>query len=158
VEPGGSVTVIAGVAERLQGTLGRGFKWAFLCGGWAAVFSSLLGVWQSVPYLFADVWSRMRDGPHAAGKVDTRGRHYRGYLLFLATVPAIGLWHSFRELQLTYAVVGACFVPLLAVVLLALNGRRELGRYRNSWWTTCLLVASLVVFLLAGLLEIREKL
>ena len=34
-------------------TVTRGLALAFL-GAWAAIFSSLLGVWQAVPYLFAD--------------------------------------------------------------------------------------------------------
>jgi Mn2+/Fe2+ NRAMP family transporter len=33
--------------------LGVAVLWAVLVG---AVFSSLLGVWQSAPYLFADIW------------------------------------------------------------------------------------------------------
>ena len=42
-------------------TLGPPGKWIFLVGFWAAVFSALLGVWQSLPYLFAD-FLRLRRG------------------------------------------------------------------------------------------------
>jgi len=40
--------------------VGPAARWAFLVGAWGAVFSSLLGVWQSVPYLFADCWRLIR--------------------------------------------------------------------------------------------------
>lgn len=42
------------LAESLGGVLGPIGKWLFLAGFWSAVFSSLLGVWQGVPYIFAD--------------------------------------------------------------------------------------------------------
>lgn len=42
------------LAESLGGVLGPAGKWLFLAGFWSAVFSSLLGVWQGVPYIFAD--------------------------------------------------------------------------------------------------------
>ncbi|MGB5261576.1 MAG: Nramp family divalent metal transporter, partial [Gammaproteobacteria bacterium] len=46
--------MVLSVAERLElvvGPVGMSF---FLVGFWCAVFSSMLGVWQGVPYLFAD--------------------------------------------------------------------------------------------------------
>lgn len=42
---------LARALEEMAGPVGR---WVFLAGFWAAVFSSLVGVWQGVPYLFAD--------------------------------------------------------------------------------------------------------
>ena len=33
---------------------------AFSVGFWAAVFASLLGVWQSVPYLYADFYGILK--------------------------------------------------------------------------------------------------
>lgn len=42
------------LAERLGEVLGPAGKWLFLAGFWSAVFSSLLGVWQGVPYIFTD--------------------------------------------------------------------------------------------------------
>ena len=41
----------------LLGTFGR---LAFSAGFWAAVFASLLGVWQSVPYLYADFYGILK--------------------------------------------------------------------------------------------------
>jgi hypothetical protein len=159
---GGGAMLIVNLSERLEATLGEFGKWAFLVGAWGAIFSSMLGVWQSVPYLFADFCKLMVD-PKASNidtAVDTRSTPYQVYLFSIATIPAIGLWTSFETAQKVYAIVGAAFIPLLAVVLLILNGQTKLvGRqYRNSLPVSLLLVAVLVFFLLAGWFEIQSRL
>jgi len=53
VEGKGAKLVVA-LAACLEEPLGSVGKYAFLVGAWGAVFSSLLGVWHSVPYVFAD--------------------------------------------------------------------------------------------------------
>lgn len=149
---GGGVSLIVNLADRLAEPLGPLGRWAFLLGAWGAVFSSLLGVWQSVPYLFSDLWRMIRKGPEATGAIDTRSRPYRLYLLALGTIPAIGLWGEFREVQKLYAIVGASFMPILALTLLWLNGsRRRVGpELRNRPMTNLALVATLAFFAWAG--------
>lgn len=153
--------LIVHLAEQLKTALGPGAKWAFLVGAWGAIFSSLLGVWQSVPYLFADFW-RLSRAPAGAtpGPVDSRSRPYRIYLLALATIPAAGLWTGFVAVQKLYAIVGALFIPMLAAALLVLNGQsRWVGRrHRNSLPVVLVLLATLAFFLLAGWFELRNKL
>jgi hypothetical protein len=79
--------------------------------------------------------------------VDTRSLPYRAYLLAIAGVPALGLLMSFREVQKLYAVIGAVFVPLLAVGLLLLNGRRAwVGGFVNRWPTILMLLAAIAFF------------
>lgn len=146
--------LIVDLAQRLEQRVGPAGRWAFLVGSWGAVFSSLLGVWQAVPYIFADF------AGHAmgrAGPVDTRGRLYRGYLLGLATLPALGLAVGFERVQQVYAVVGALFLPLLAVVLLMLVRRRTLGALGNGrlgvlalWLTLAFFVAFAWLKIAAG--------
>jgi len=46
--------LIVMLSDLLRDELGEAARWAFLAGAWGAVFSSLLGVWQCIPYLFAD--------------------------------------------------------------------------------------------------------
>jgi hypothetical protein len=67
---------------------------------------------------------------------------------------------NFQTMQKTYAIVGALFVPMLAVALLVMNGRTAwVGpRFRNSLATAAVLIAIVLFFLLAGVLEVREKL
>jgi Mn2+/Fe2+ NRAMP family transporter len=165
--PGGGATLIVEIARQLEATFGRAgpfARWAFLAGAWGAVFSSLLGVWQSTPYLFADLWRLMGRRPAGGAplhaKVDTRSLAYRATLYAIAVVPVLGMVAvDFRAMQKTNAIVGALFVPMLAAVLVALNGNATwVGRYRNSRATTVVLVATLLFFLYAGALELHAQL
>ncbi|MEX2315571.1 MAG: Nramp family divalent metal transporter [Pirellulales bacterium] len=162
--PGSGATLIVEMANKLEATLGgagAAARWAFLAGAWGAVFSSLLGVWQSIPYLFADLWRMMQSGRPHHEKVDTNSLAYRGYLYTIAVVPLAGMiLVDFRAMQKSYAIVGALFVPMLAVVLLALNGRAAwVGqRYKNSWATTLILVATMLFFAYAGAIELYDTL
>ncbi|MDA2937896.1 hypothetical protein MYX75_06500 [Acidobacteria bacterium AH-259-A15] len=148
------------------GSYGTAARVAFLVGCWGAVFSSLLGVWQSVPYLFADLRHLMDSGPAKRGsasqertKIDTQSTADQGYLLGLAVVPAIGLFFDFVRIQMLYAIVGALFIPMLAAALLVLNGRRTIvGEHRNSRLTSLLLAATLIFFLVFGVMQVRDKL
>ena len=149
--------LLVSLSARLAETLGPGGKWLFLLAALGAVFSSLLGVWQAVPYLFADTWQLVRRPPYTTGKslqvaaIDTRSRPYRGYLVALAIVPMVGLLASFQEIQKIYAIVGASIIPLLALILLIFNGRADwVGREaRNSVLTSVVLVAALAFFIWA---------
>lgn len=137
--------LIVQLADRLGEALGPAGRWLFLVGAWAAIASSLLGVWQSVPYIFADFWRLSVRSPEP---VSDRSFPYRVYLVVLALVPLIGVLRSFQQAQKAYVVFGAFFVPLLAVVLLILNGRRAwVGALRNRPLTMGVLV---IVLLLAG--------
>lgn len=153
---------IVKIADRIGEQFGRPVGWLFLLGAWATVFDSLLGVWQSVPYLFCDFWQLFkRGGPADASArhstVDMRSNIYRGYLLALATVPAIGLWYSFVSIQKTYSILGAAAMPLLALALLVLNSRADqVGReHRNRPLTVALLVGILLFFVYAAWMTVR---
>jgi len=144
--------LIVDLASELGENLGPAARWAFLLGAWGAVFSSLVGVWQAVPYVFADFW-RLRDArigePRAA--VSTRARPYRLYLFALAVVPLLGLSTSFKQAQKAYAVVGAAFLPGLALALLWLNRERVVGeRGANRWLGAAGLAGTLAFFLFAA--------
>jgi len=145
---GGGASLLVDLAARLEERLGPLGSWIFLIGAAGAVFSSLLGVWQAVPYLFADVWSLVGKSSHgndARSRVDTKSTGYRAYLVGLALVPMVGLFWRFEQVQQAYAIIGASFVPLLALVLLLLNGRSAwVGKsHRNRPLTTITLVAIL---------------
>ncbi len=148
---GGGATLVVDMSRHLEATFGRAgsvARWAFLAGAWGAVFSSVLGVWQSVPYLFADLW-RMHDGKRHHDQVDTSSLAYRGYLYAIALVPVLGMMgYNFRLLQQTYSIVGAAFVPMLAAILLILNSRADWvgSQYKNSWATVLVLVGTLLFF------------
>jgi Mn2+/Fe2+ NRAMP family transporter len=162
-ERGGEQIMIK-LADKMGAALGTPMRWVFLAGAWAAVFTSMLGVWQAVPYLFSDFWQlftrRRRDAAGADAVrdvVDTKSPVYRGYLFALAVVPMLGLWQSFVVVQRTYSLLGAVVMPLLAVALLILNGRGDLvgERFRNRPLTVAVLIAVLLFFAYAGYVTIR---
>jgi Mn2+/Fe2+ NRAMP family transporter len=147
---GEGTQLIVNLSERLDAELGPAGRWMFLIGATGTVFSSMLGVWQSVPYLFADCWRLLqrRAGDALVKSIDTRSWPYRVYLVLLAIVPMFGLFFSFREVQKIYTVSGALFFPLLALVLLVFNGRPSwVGReFRNRPATVAALVGILAFF------------
>ena len=151
---GRGATLLVTLSDRLAESLGPVGRWMFLIGAAGAVFSSLLGVWQAVPYLFADWWALMRRRAAGEGEVppaetiDTGSLPYRGYLFGLAVLPMLGLFWSFQDIQKLYAIIGATFIPLLALALLALNGRSEWvgDRFKNRPTTTFVLLATLAFF------------
>ncbi len=146
------------LAEKLEEPLGVYGRWLFLVGAFSAIFSSLLGVWQAVPYLFADVWRLfVQKKGYMSSSIDngdmSRSKPYRWFLVALAVIPIAGLFVSFKEVQKLYAVIGAMFIPMLAVVLLVLNGRRAwMGQFVNRPITIIALLSTLVFFVvMAGL-------
>ncbi|MYA80495.1 MAG: divalent metal cation transporter, partial [Acidobacteriia bacterium] len=109
-------TLAIEMADELARVVGDWGRTAFLLGFWGAVFSSLLGVWQSLPYLFADFMglrSGMKPGLHQEQDLrKTKG--YRVYLAFISTVPLVFLLTPVRSLQLAFGVVAGGFLGLLA--------------------------------------------
>ncbi len=159
---GGGANLLVRLGDRLGESLGSTGRFLFLAGAWAAVASSLLGVWQSIPYLFADLWRLLLGGESGAEKsVDTRGLPYRGFLIALGLASVAGLTSSFVQIQKVYAVIGALFIPGLAAVLLVLNtglfGRPAgiVPEHRNRPWTTAVLMATLALFVFFGYVQLR---
>jgi len=159
--PAQLIVTLADQLEQSLGDFGPFGRWAFLVGAWGAVASSMMGVWQCVPCLFADSWSLLwkQPGQSAPARRNTDSRPYRVYLYLLAFVPIVGLPFRFDTVQKLYAIVGAAFMPALAVALLMLNGRWGAipQEYRNSRLTTLLLFLTLALFLLAGWYELQKQ-
>jgi len=149
---GRGATLLVTLADRLGESLGPTGRWVFLAGALGAVFSSLLGVWQAIPYLFADLWKLLRppvlENPGVEAEVVTSSLRYRGYLVAMALLPMAGLFRGFGEIQKVYAVVGAWFFPALALTLLMLNGNAGwVGKpYRNHPLTVVTLLGILLFF------------
>ena len=150
------------LADQLAGSLGPSGKWIFLVGFWAAVFSALLGVWQSLPYLFTDfLW--LRNGTGLGSRQDSdagRSRPYRIYLACLATIPLVLVRWPVGQLQLAFGLTGAMLLPLLAFTLLLMNNRQEWvgNRFRTSLALNVVLAAALVFFAFVGGREILQLL
>ncbi len=148
--------IAAAAAARLGTWVGAATRLTFMVGVWCAVFSSTLGVWQGIPYLFADYVGTL--GRRSSAAVDPRGWAYRAYLIYLAVPPMILLTldRPIWVIQL-YTVTGALFMPLLAGSLLWLNSRRGLvGAQRNRGLATPLLVGALLLFAVLALREVVD--
>ena len=165
---GQGTTLLVTLSERLEELLGVWGKWLFLIGAFGAVFSSLLGVWQSVPYLFADCWRLLFLEPTNVGEtfkkekatriervnskapvmIDTSGLPYRSFLVILGVVPMVGLFWGFQQVQKLYTVTGALFFPFLVLALLIWNGRSDwIGvQFKNRSITTIALAGILLFF------------
>ena len=154
-------------ASKMAETLGSaavplGF-YVYSVGFWVAVSTSLLGVWQSVPYMFADYYGLLRGYPRPVRRQMTQvsSTPYRLALLFIAIVP-IPLVLIGRPLALifVYTVVGSLFIPFLAATLLYLNNRVSWSTpiRKNGPITNLLLFLILALFLLIGTREISALL
>ena len=70
------------------------------------------------------------------------------------------MFFNFTQVFKLYAVIGAFFMPMLALALLLLNTPKKwIGdRYRNSMITVALLVGTLVFFAVFSYFDVKEKL
>ncbi|WP_062214249.1 Nramp family divalent metal transporter [Streptomyces sp. NBRC 109706] len=133
----------------------------FLFGFFAASFSSVIGVWHGVSLLFTDFVVRTR--PDRAGRVALEGDRerslpFRAYLLWL-TFPPMGLLFLDQPIGLviTYGVLGAFFMPFLALTLLwLLNTGQVPLRWRNGRVSNLALAGSGVLFLILCVQQIRD--
>lgn len=149
-----------GVARQLEEVAGPFGKWCFLIGFWCAVFSSMLGVWQGIPYLFADFVQQYTNQAGNLSRINTRSIAYRGYLAYLALPPMLLLLAGKPVwLVIVYAVAGAFFMPLLCILLLLLNNRRSLlGDLKNGLLTNLVLLGSVILFGLLLYMEVVKHL
>ena len=141
---GGGATLAVLLSDQLGRVLGPLGSAGFLAGAFAAVYSSLLGVWHSVPYLFAD-GLRARSGNTSKQPLHTT-RAYRAAQWTLALVPMTGLAVGFAKMQKAYAVIGSLFTPLLALALFAALRRPQLGALRVRPWHTALFLLIAVFY------------
>ena len=154
-----SATVVQQMSASLGNTLGPFGSFAYSIGFWGAVFSSLLGVWQGVPYMFADFYGIVRKYPKdvRAKITNVTSTPYRVALIFITLVP-IPLAFQERPLFLlvTYTVVGSFFIPFLAATLLYLNNRIKWDSplKRNGWGANFVMVLVLVFFLAIGMRDV----
>lgn len=144
----GSAILIA-LADQLQQLLGDPYPLIFLIGFWGAVFSSMLGVWQGVPYLFADFLA-IQKAPNASPKELNKTKAYYWFLAYLALPPYIMLYFEKPVwLAVTYAVAGAFFMPFLAATLLYMNNKVAwIGKAKNLLLSNTLLICALLLFII----------
>lgn len=132
---------------------GRFMGVMFIVGFWAASMSSLIGVWNGVSLMFADFAGEIRGLPHDHKDRKAGGSYYKAYVFWLTVPPMVMLFFGQPVyLILAYGVLGALFMPFMAVTLLwILNTNRVPHEWRNGPITNLLLVMCALAFLALGI-------
>jgi Mn2+/Fe2+ NRAMP family transporter len=132
------------LADRIGAEIGPIGRTVFLIGFWGAAFSSVLGVFHGVPFLFDDMfrlWQRRERG----GQQGTPYRVWAGYLT-LASISALVIGRPVW-LVFAYTVVGSLFFPFVISTLLWLNNSRHTPRpTRNGVLVNVVLGAALLLY------------
>ncbi|MFH9366565.1 Nramp family divalent metal transporter [Streptomyces anulatus] len=153
----------------LEDRFGAGTAKLFLVGFFATSFSSLIGVWHGVSLMFADFVERFRAPAAGGAKTEEhegadvaerrqRSLPFRAYLLWLTFPPMTLLWLDEPfGLVIAYGVLGAFFMPFLALTLLwLLNSSRTPGEWRNGWVSNGMLALSGLLFVVLCVQQVRE--
>ncbi|MHB9853307.1 Nramp family divalent metal transporter [Streptomyces sp. Tue6028] len=136
----------------------------FLIGFFATSFTSLIGVWHGVSLMFADFVARYRTREQVTGEeVAAGGREkswpFRAYLLWLTFPPIVLLFQGepFR-LVILYGVLGAAFLPFLALTLIwLLNSSRTPREWRNGPLSNAMLAIAGLLFLVLCVKQIWDQ-
>lgn len=131
-------------------------KYLFLIGFWSASFTSVLGVWNGVPYLFSDF---VRTITHSNISKDSlsKTKSYRFFVLWLTFPPM--LLHFLGKpvgLIIAYGALGAIFMPFLAITLIYLLNKKEyVGTVdRSQKVSNVVLSVSILLFLVLAINEL----
>jgi len=145
------------LADLLGEEFGTPMRWMFLVAFWSAAYTSLLGVWNGVPYLFADFIKtiRKKKGPGKQIVSETEPA-YRFYLAWLTFPPMILFYFGKPvELIIIYGALGSLFMPFLAIsLLLLLNSKTVAQELRNKLGANIVLVGCLIMFAYLGVNEL----
>jgi Mn2+/Fe2+ NRAMP family transporter len=117
------------LADRIGAEIGPVGRTVFLIGFWGAAFSSVLGVWHGVPFLFDD-WLHLWRRQPPTGQ---QGGAYRSWAAYL-TLAAISALYFGRPVRLVfyYTVTGSLFFPFVISTLLWLNNSAHIRRDARS--------------------------
>ncbi|MEU6125028.1 Nramp family divalent metal transporter [Streptomyces sp. NPDC047123] len=157
------------LSDILEQEYGQATAKMFLVGFFATSFTSLIGVWHGVSLMFADFVERYRRqrvgaaGTRSAAEV-AAGTHeksvpFRAYLLWLTFPPMILLFQGqpFR-LVIIYGVLGAAFMPFLALTLIwLLNSDRTPREWRNGHLSNGMLAVAGLLFLVLCVKQITDQ-
>ncbi|MGE9807404.1 Nramp family divalent metal transporter [Janibacter sp. G1551] len=132
----------------------------FLVGFWAAAMSSLLGVWNGVSLMFADFVGDLTKVAEDHPDRLSGGRWYKAYILWLTFPPMVMLFLGKPIwLILAYGVLGALFMPFLAITLVwILNTDRVPDEWRNKWLSNTLLIGCTVFFFVLAAIQVKDTL
>lgn len=143
------------LANNLGNELHPAVRYGFLVGFWAASFTSLLGVWHGVSYLFADFVRTVSTNSVEKEALRTTNS-YKFYVLWL-TFPPMLLQFLGRPvfIIIIYGALGAVFMPFLAIsLILLLNSKEVSGTGRNHWLSNSMLGIGALLFIVLMVVEL----
>lgn len=153
-DPTGGTGLLVRLAEALRERVGDWGYWVFAVGFWGGMFSSVLGVLNGIPYLFAHLMALIRRVPPEAVEAEraSTSAWYRGYVLYLAIPPLVWLFVAKPVvMMLAYTILSSLVTPFIAATLLYMTSKREwMGDLRSRPAGQSLLLVSFLLF--AGLL------
>jgi Mn2+/Fe2+ NRAMP family transporter len=132
-------------------------RWLLLLGFWGAAFTSLLGSWNGISYLFADFVRIMRKKPSNAEKpITERDPAFLSYMAWMTFPPMLLLFvHEPVGIVIIYGALGAIFMPFLAITLFyLLNSKRVGTAYRNGIAYNIILGLIILIFVVLGTKEL----
>ncbi|MDT9594731.1 Nramp family divalent metal transporter [Nocardioides zeae] len=159
------------LADVLADRYGEVFGYVFLLGFWASSFSSLIGVWSGVSLMFADFVGTLKGLEPGHPDTRTGGRYFKAYMLWLTFPPMLLLLLDRPVgLILAYGVLGALFMPFLAVTLLVLLNRSGGGKvapggvagaivprqWRNRWFSNLAMGVCAALFVALAVNELKK--
>ena len=155
VQQGKGLSLLLSISQYFTAQIHPAMGGLFLVGAWAAIFSSLLGVWQAVPLIYADAVHSFKSMNIPLNQLP-KSFSYKLWLGLLAIVPMLSLEIPFKEIQKLYSIVGAFFMPILALTLLWLNNRQVSSKFKNNAVTNLALIGVFIFFVATTLYKYRE--
>ncbi|MGH8867585.1 MAG: Nramp family divalent metal transporter [Actinomycetes bacterium] len=135
-------------------------RWLFLGGFFCAAFTSVLGAFNAMAYLFADLVRMFRGVPDEQATEHTTQKvlPFRAFLLW-CTFPPMLLFLLGEPVMLVivYAALGALIMPFLAVALLVMfNSKRVPRESRNGVLPNGMLLLCLALFAVLAYTEVVD--
>ncbi|MBE2256628.1 MAG: Nramp family divalent metal transporter [Ignavibacteria bacterium] len=142
--------ILIGVADKLTSFGGVWLKWIYLLGFWCAVFSSLIGVLQGIPYMYADFIKSFKKSKNPVVEFDDKKfkKLYNSFLIYITFAPLILQFiNKPSQIIFIYTIIGALFMPFLAFTLLYMNNSKKLNlKFPNPVWINLFLIITLLLF------------
>lgn len=148
------------LADNYGARFGTFFEWVLLIGMFTAVFTSVIGPWHGVSYLFTDFVDIIRTKGKGLDptEISEKNPSFRIYLVWMTFPPM--LLHLFEQpiaIVIVDGVIGAIFMPILAIGLLyLLNSKRVEKEYRNGIVGNVLLGLIIALFVHLGGTEVIQ--
>ncbi|MDW8302146.1 MAG: Nramp family divalent metal transporter [Bacteroidia bacterium] len=127
-------------------------RYLFISGFYAAVIGSMLGVWQSVPYFFANGYYLLKKRSFEGSYTTTLP--YRYFQAFMILTAMFFLVQKAQILLVMYSLFGSLFMPMVAISLMVLNSKKEMGKYKNSLLLNLFLAMVVVLYVIIIAIEL----